>query len=154
MFLNCGEFEDVIMDSVSEEAYNNFIEVSNEADDYEDFEELGDIDSEKENSKKAKSEPTKLAQIDKIIAFVKGKQSKQMLKYYLCHRLTFVEYNDQPIEKSVYDSLWTSLVDDLNSLGPPIYTIDKWKRVWSQYKYRNKKRFLTREGKLVSMIIV
>lgn len=44
------------------------------------------------------------------------------------------------IEKDKYSLLWQTLAEELNSIGPPRNSVEKWKRVWSVFKYNNRKR--------------
>ncbi|XP_021709465.1 uncharacterized protein LOC110679358 [Aedes aegypti] len=41
------------------------------------------------------------------------------------------------------DPFWSNLAEDLNSLGPPTKTAEKWKRVWGDWKSNIKKKLVS-----------
>lgn len=43
--------------------------------------------------------------------------------------------------------VWQSLSSQLNKMGPPHRTCEQWKKLWSEYKSKEKKRNTSNEGK-------
>lgn len=72
------------------------------------------------------------------------------------------EHNEVLYEKSQYASMWETLTEELNKVGPPKNSVEKWKRIWSVFKYNNKTKFPTilgvgntsQQGKIVNYLSV
>ncbi|KAJ6639304.1 hypothetical protein Bhyg_12048 [Pseudolycoriella hygida] len=41
------------------------------------------------------------------------------------------------------DTVWNELTMKLNEIGPPVRSAKEWRKVWSNYKYQNKKRHIS-----------
>lgn len=54
--------------------------------------------------------------------------------------LIFAEYSAKTSTKEVYDQLWDTLSIDLNRIGPPVRNSMEWRRIWSLYKYNQKRK--------------
>lgn len=48
-------------------------------------------------------------------------------------------YNEGTTGRSSLDKMWEDLTVELNNMGPPIRTSAQWRRVWSVYKYNQKR---------------
>ncbi len=57
---------------------------------------------------------------------------------------TFRQYiadlNEQSISKDDYDERWVALAEELNKIGPPHRNSYGWRRVWSVFKYNQKRK--------------
>lgn len=53
--------------------------------------------------------------------------------------------NAEVLGTLTYDQRWGDLTKQLNAIGPPNYSGNEWKRIWTERKY-NKKRKTSGEG--------